>query len=381
MSGTSFKVRRQGAFLDWFFGIFCILMLLTMFARPGQETIPYHLLFFGLAVVYGFRVWSPGKTIWLIVVISVVSGVAMVLHWQQESIEAAELIEVLLMPALIGAMVWHAHRHAVANRQLQSQARERMEALVRQRELLRDACHAMRTPVTIARGHIDLLEMEAVDATTGRDLEIVRTQIDRMGRMTSRLIALTELDRGDALLRQPTDVAGFISEIGFNWTATAPRQWSIVAPHPIRVFVDREYLEILVDALIENALNYTSDNDTIRVECRQEVADCVIEVADSGPGIAPDDRQRVFDRYWHRPPPDGAPGSGLGLAAVSSIVVAHGGVVEATTAPEGGALIRLRIPVATADDLRHATIDLREQDALTGHRGPDTWSSVRHLQP
>ncbi|MEO8108123.1 MAG: HAMP domain-containing sensor histidine kinase [Actinomycetes bacterium] len=381
MSDISFKALRQSTLLDWLFGAFCVLMLLAMFARPGQETVPYHLLFFALAVVYGFRVWPPGKTIWLIVVISVVSGVAMVLHWQQESIEAAELIEVLLMPALIGAMVWHAHRHAVANRLLQSQARERMEALVRQRELLRDACHAMRTPVTIARGHIDLLEMETADATTNRDLEIVRTQIDRMGRMTSRLIALTELDRGDALLRQPTDVAGFVSEIGFNWTATAPRQWQIEEAHPVLALVDREYLEIAVDALVENALNYTSDDDAIRVECRQEAADCVIEVGDAGPGIEPDDRRRVFDRYWHRPPPDGAPGSGLGLAAVRSIVLAHGGDVEATSAREGGALIRFRIPVATADELRHTSVDLREQQSLTVDRGPDTWSSVRHLQP
>ncbi len=381
MSDTSSRAPSRQVVLDSAFGAFCVLMLLLMFARPGQETIPYHLLFFGLAVVYGFRVWAPTKTIWLLAVISAVAGVAMVLHWQQDSIEAAELIEVILMPALVGAMIFHAHRHAVASRTMHAQARERAEALVHQRELLRDACHAMRTPVTIARGHIELLELELPHDRASKDLHVVRSQIDRMARMMSRLIALTELDRGDALLRRPADVAGLVAEIGLNWTPAASRQWEVVAPYPISALIDQEYFEIVVDSLIENALNYTTTGDAIRVECRQEATSCVIEVADSGPGIPTEDRDQVFDRYWHREAPNGSSGSGLGLAVARSIVMAHGGTVEAASAPEGGAMIRVQIPVATPDPRRDVTIDVRSGASAPMDTGTDAWSSVRHLQP
>ncbi len=380
MSDTSSRAPRQQVVVDLVFGGFCALMLVLMFAEPGQETIPYHLLFFALAVVYGFRVWGPDKTIWLIVVISAVSGVVMVLHWRQDSIEAAELIEILLMPAIVGAMVFHAHRHAVASRRMHDQARERTEALVRQRELLRDACHAMRTPVTIARGHIELLQLELPQEKSNKDLQVVRSQIDRMARMMSRLIALTELDRGDALLRQPTDVAGFVAEIGLNWTPAASRRWQVIAPHPIAALIDREYFEIVVDSLIENALNYTTPDDAIRIECDQQGTECVIEVADSGPGIPVEVRDQVFERYWHNEAPNGSSGSGLGLAVVRSIVLAHGGAVEATASPEGGALIRLRIPVTALDPMDDVTIDVRSGASPPMDTGTDAWSSVRHLQ-
>ncbi len=378
MSDTSFKAPSRHVTIDVLFGAFCTAMLAWMAVSPGQETIPFHLLFFSVALVYGFRIWSLHKTTVLIVLISVVSGAAMVTHWQSDDIEAAELIEVPLMPALVAAMIWHAHRHSVANRKLQDQASERAAALVRQRELLRDACHAMRTPVTIARGHLELMQYELTDATTKGDLEVVQAQIDRMARMSARLIALTGLDRGDALLRQETDIAGFVTEIGFNWTPAAIRNWHIVAPTPVRGRVDREYCEIVLDALIENALNFTATDDTIRVECRQEGSVGIVEVADSGPGIADEDRDKIFERYWHRQAPNGSSGSGLGLAAVRSIVEAHGGTIDVGIAAEGGAQLTIQLPLARSTGDADISIDLR--DAVSEDLSTDTWGSVRHLQ-
>ncbi|CAN5852967.1 hypothetical protein BH24ACT15_BH24ACT15_03240 [soil metagenome] len=73
----------------------------------------------------------------------------------------------------------------------------------------------------------------------------------------------------------------------------------------------------------------------------------VVEVRDHGPGIAPDDLQKVFDRFYRAPAARAAPGSGLGLAIVDQIANRHGGVVRATNAPEGGAVMTLQLPLAT----------------------------------
>jgi signal transduction histidine kinase len=83
----------------------------------------------------------------------------------------------------------------------------------------------------------------------------------------------------------------------------------------------------------------------VRLSCRPKDGTAVIEVSDSGPGIDPADLERVFERFWHQTPPDGAVGSGLGLAMVKAIARAHGGSAEADRAPEGGAAVRMLLPL------------------------------------
>lgn len=349
MLDTSSRARKGPVAIDWILLVFCLLMLFLMFALPGQETIPFHLLFLALALVYGLRVWPLGVTTVIIAVTTIATGTAMVLHYRQDYLEAPELNEVPLMPALLAAMVWHARRRASAQRQVEEMAEERAASLVRQQEFLRDACHAIRTPVTIARGYVELVEGSTTETLQLSDLNVVKMQLDRMTRMSSRLMAIAELDRGDSLLLRPLDLSSFVGEIGQHWSASANRRWRVVTNAAAWARVDREHFETVVDALVENAINYTTTADTIRIECRPAGEECVVEVADSGPGIAESDRLQVFDRYWHLPSPDGSSGSGLGLAAVHAIILAHGGRVEALHAPEGGALIRIALPTMSTE--------------------------------
>ncbi|MEO8328555.1 MAG: HAMP domain-containing sensor histidine kinase [Candidatus Nanopelagicales bacterium] len=365
MSDTSFKALKHPVVIDWMLALFCVLMLCLMFAVPGQETIPFHLLFLSLALVYGLRVWRLGVTTIIICVVTISTGAAMVVHWQQGYIEAPELVEVPLMPALLAAMVWHAQRRASAQRQVEAMAEERTHNLVRQREFLRDACHAIRTPVTIARGHVELIECSLQQDLQLQDIAVVKVQLDRMARMSSRLMALAELDRGDSLTLRPVDLGEFVREIAQHWSASINRRWQIEVTKTGMIAIDADYFEKALDALVENALRFTTVTDVVRIECHPNAAGCVLEVADSGPGISLEDRKHVFERFWHLPSPDGSSGSGLGLATVQSVVRAHGGSVTALPAPEGGALMRVQVPTgvpaqspAAVDDPSSTPIDV-----------------------
>lgn len=345
MSDTSSSPHSRGVLLDWLVGGFCALMLLMMFAIPGQETIPYHLLFLALGIVYGLRVWPLRITTITIVATTLATGAAMFIHWRQEYIEMPELVEVPLMPALLAAMVWHARTRTRAQAQVEAMAEERAANLERQREFLRDTCHAIRTPVTIARGHVDLIEASLEDELAREDIGVVKVQLERMHQLSSRLLALAEFDRDPKLVVQHTDMAGLVVEIGRHWAACTERDWRIVTGGSVWVSVDTDWFEQAADAIIENAIRFTGPTDSIRLECRQVGAECIVDVADSGPGIPTEDLEHVFERFWHRPSPGGSTGSGLGLAAVRSVVGAHAGSVEALPAPEGGAVIRIRIPI------------------------------------
>lgn len=120
------------------------------------------------------------------------------------------------------------------------------------------------------------------------------------------------------------------------------------------VYVDPSWLELALDAMVENALKFTVSGDTIRLSCLATYQGVRFEVADSGPGIPEAVGDAVFERFWHRPPPDGSSGTGLGLALVRATAEAHEGTVAVSRAPEGGALFRLTLPSTTSPEAARA---------------------------
>src|SRR6516164_6746716 len=148
--------------LGWAALSVCCLVLMVL--SPSWETIPFHVIWISLTLLYGFRVWGLATTGAVLGAVAVATG-ASILTDAFEGIQLwGELFEVPLMSAMFLAMVWHARRRQSALAEVQGVAEMRASLLERQERFLHDASHELRTPVTIARGHLELLRREQPDA-------------------------------------------------------------------------------------------------------------------------------------------------------------------------------------------------------------------------
>jgi signal transduction histidine kinase len=146
---------RAGLLVDVSLAVFIVAMIGLMVRLPGHEAAPFHFIFLALALAYGYRLWPVVPTVTLILTISLMSGWLMVSHANDGLMAKAELAEIPLLPLVLLAMVWHAQRRVTAMRLVEEMARRQQAGLAqereREREFFRDASHAIRTPVTIAR--------------------------------------------------------------------------------------------------------------------------------------------------------------------------------------------------------------------------------------
>jgi signal transduction histidine kinase len=281
------------------------------------------------------------------------TGAILVVHWQQELLPSDELAEILLMPMILGAMVWHARRRVVALRQLEQLANKERDRRMREHEFARDTSHALRTPLTIARGHIELIQQGDVSDLVRQDAGVALEELDRIGRMASRLLAIAELERPDALSLRSVDVATMVRDTHSRWAASVTRNWSLEAPPELSALIDEDVLRVVVDALIENAVAITTPDDHVQLICRAVHGGVMIGVADSGPGINPEDIRRVFQRFWRSA--GKREGTGLGLSYVKAAAEAHGGRAFAMRSTFGGALVACEIPFGPDSGVGDAT--------------------------
>jgi signal transduction histidine kinase len=197
-------------------------------------------------------------------------------------------------------------------------------------------------------GHLELLEPDLTGAVAREDHGVVLRQLERMSSLSSRLLALARLETGGGVHQVDVIAADLVLDVSRNWESSAQRVWITDLRYGGHLRADPSWLELALDALVENALKFTQTGDTIRLSCRSAGGTVYLDVADSGPGVPDDVGAVVFDRFWHRPPPDGRPGTGLGLSLVRAIAEAHGGQARVSRAPEGGAQFTLALPVTAA---------------------------------
>ncbi|HEX3452999.1 MAG TPA: HAMP domain-containing sensor histidine kinase [Gaiellaceae bacterium] len=212
-----------------------------------------------------------------------------------------------------------------------------------QRQLVADASHELRTPITTVRANVELLaEPGSLDESERAELLVdVRDELESMTTLVGELVELARGEepdlparefRLDEVVRTAVDrTARRAPEVSFR-TRLEP---SLVTGVPERV-------ERAVANLLDNARKWSPANATVDVA----VHDGLVEVRDRGPGIAETDRPRVFDRFYRSPAARGMPGAGLGLAIVKQIADAHGGTVTIDSAPDGGAVLRLQLSLS-----------------------------------
>lgn len=201
-----------------------------------------------------------------------------------------------------------------------------------QRRFLDDAGHELKTPLTVLRGHLELLDTgtpEEVNET--RDLLL--EEIDRMSRLVADLILLAKSSRPDFL--SPADVrpCDLVSTVLAKARALGDRAWTMDDDGPEEALVlDQQRLTQALLALADNAVKHTTVGDEIGLGARLADGRLQFWVRDTGPGIAPEDRERIFQRFARADVPDGDEGFGLGLSIVHAIATSHGGAV--TVEPE-----------------------------------------------
>jgi signal transduction histidine kinase len=325
---------------------FTLANLGAMWLLPTWETVPFHFIWVSLTLLYGYRVWSFERTGWVLAVVIATTGVVLT-HEVSESFQPPdELTEVPLMAAMFMAMVWHARRRVVAMERERRASEANRRLLERQRQFVQDASHELRTPITIAMGHAELLARESGDPELAEDAGIVVDELRRLHRLADRLLLLASSADPDFLTRTPTAVERLLAEVRDRW-ARSQRRWVLDNGAAATVLADPDRLGTALDALIENAVKQTGPGDEIRLSGRLEGDRVVLAVADSGPGIDPDRLELIFDRFTRldvgRSRDRG--GVGLGLAIVKAIAEAHGGSVQVRSALGQGSVFEILLPL------------------------------------
>ncbi len=315
-------LRHRGLELLWV--AFAALNVAAMVVWPTWETVPFHFIWISLTLLFGFRLWRPLGTYALLAIVAGATGALIMLDAFRGDEPWGEIFEVPLMAAMFVAMVWHARRRQEALLVTERLAEERASLLEQQERFLHDASHELRTPVTIARGHLEVLSR--LDGNSP-EIEVALDELERIERIVDRLLLLAKADRADFLVFAVVDLEPFLEDVFMRWSEVAPRVWRLGAIADQSVVADPEALREALDALLENAVKYTEPSESIELRARTTPEGMAIEVADGGRGIPADALDRIFDRFARGD--DGRTraqgGAGLGLAIVDAIARAHGG--------------------------------------------------------
>jgi signal transduction histidine kinase len=332
--------RRNAVELAW--AAFAAANLVAMVRWQTWETIPFHFIWVSLTLVYGFRVWRAGPTLTALAGVCASTGLLILIDVRSGIQEWGELFEVPLMSAMFLAMVWHAQRRQQALRAVERLADERASLLERQERFLHDASHELRTPVTIARGHLEVLQRTTGQ---GQEIEVALDELARIEHILARLLLLAKADHPDFVTWSDIDVEPFLEDVFVRWTAAAQRGWRLGALPVGTLRADPETLRNALDALLENAVKHTQVSDAIELSAVAGGTEIAIRVADQGSGIPEDAVDRIFDRFARADPARtrAEGGVGLGLAIVDAIAKAHGGRCTVATSKRGSTF-ELRLP-------------------------------------
>ena len=226
------------------------------------------------------------------------------------------------------------------------------ELLETQRRFVDDAGHELRTPITVIRGHLELLEEDPQERE--HTLSLVTDELDRMQRIVNDLLVLAKAEHPDFLDLAPVPLDRLTDEVGAKARALGDRDWSVEATAAGIVIGDRQRLTQALMQLAQNAVQHTEDGAEIAIGSSMRNGEARLWVRDTGPGIPLEQRDRIFARFSRGVGRRRSEGAGLGLAIVRAIAEAHHGRVEVESPPGSGATVSLVIPVDQPDEVSEA---------------------------
>ena len=271
----------------------------------------------------------------------------------------------------------------------------------RMRRFIADASHELRTPLTAIRGFAEYYRQRG-GVTTGskedggslspkdldRIMQRVEAEASRMGVLVEDLLLLARLDQQRPIEHQPVDLLVLAADAVQDTRMIAPDRPVKLTVEPGKAFLvlgDEARLRQVIGNLMTNALTHTPDGTPVDVRLgsaflggpppyrggpASSVPAAVLEIADQGPGLTPEQARRVFERFYRadqaRNRKSGG-GSGLGLAIVSALVAAHGGTATVDSVPGRGATFRVTLPLAP-DATGTGEPDVAPQEGRAGHQ-------------
>ncbi len=303
-------IRRGWLDLAW--AALSLLNVVAIIIWPSPDTIPFHLLSISFAVLYGRRIWPANPMLWGLGIVIITTFAAIGFDLLKDAGQVEEVGEMPLMAVMFTAIVWHANRRITADYERHLVDEQNTRLLSAQRRFLQDASHHLRTPVTIALTHAELLarDMAARDMArrdmAGReelhDVQVIIGEMARLRRLSERLLVIAASEDPDFLRLEPVALDLFALEMVDRWQAAAQRRWQLGELTEATVRADPERLGLAVDALLENAIRHTAENDVIQLSV------------------------------------------GLGLALVRAVATAHGGDVHVRSAPGKGSEFEVVLP-------------------------------------
>jgi two-component system, OmpR family, sensor kinase len=221
-----------------------------------------------------------------------------------------------------------------------------------QRRFVNDAGHELRTPITIVRGHLELLEDDPDERR--KTLALVMDELDRMARIVNEMLILAKWEQPDFLTPERVDVGGLTDDWLAKASALGERRWQVDARAAATIVADRQRLTQALMQLAQNAVQHTAEGDEIGFGTFVGEDEVRLWVRDTGPGIPFEEQERVFDRFYRAGGERRSDGAGLGLTIVQAIARAHGGRLDLSSVPGSGATFTIVLPVGRADEPRDA---------------------------
>jgi two-component system OmpR family sensor kinase len=225
-----------------------------------------------------------------------------------------------------------------------------MDAFAGQRAFVADASHELRTPLTVIRGQLEVLasQVDPSGEEVRRVERLLQAEIARISRLVNDLLLLAKTEQIEFLRVESIDLPVYVGELWDGMSLLASRRFELGPVPRGTLRADPDRLAQALRNLLRNAIDHTAPEQGLvrmRVQALAGARICFL-VEDDGPGIPPEQRERVFHRF-HRTDAGrdrASGGTGLGLAIVSAIADAHGGSVTAGSSPEGGACFELELP-------------------------------------
>ena len=328
--------------------------LAAMRLLPEWQTVPFLAIWVSLTLIYGFRLWRLQPTIVTWAAVTLATGGIILVQVLKGQQDADYLAEVPLIALMFLVMVWHGRRRLAALQdrlaameQVQRISGENLRLLRQQRQFLQDASHELGTPITVALGHVELIQQAVTDPVIAEDARVVAGELERLRRLAQRLLLLASAGSPDFLRLAPVEAGSVVLDALDRW-GHLPRRWRLGEVAEVTVPADRDRLAVALDALLENAVAHTAEGDRVEVSAWLEDGCAVFAVTDDGCGIPAAELDRIFARFARAKPyrSRAAGGFGLGLPIVQAIAEAHHGSVRVRSTDGHGSTFEIRVPTA-----------------------------------